>query len=317
MFDHILVPLDGSPLAECVLPHVVTMARVFDSRVSLLRVLEECHTSENVLVDPLDWQMWRAEGEAYLGEQAARLWELGIRAEQVLEEGRAAERIVEYARDNDVGLIVTSSHGWSGLSPWNVGGVVQKIISRAHTSTLIVRAYHTPDENLVGARYDTVLAPLDGSVRAQVALPAVRRLERTLGARVLLAHVVRQPEMPAREPLSEAEIDMMNRVTDRNRAEGLRYLDQLRERLGQDAEAHLLYGHNAAIALHEFVEEQQVDLVVLSAHGHSGMAKQPYGSITLNFIVHGTRPLLIVQDLSPEEITPTQAELAVRERKGH
>jgi len=60
-----------------------------------------------------------------------------------------------------------------------------------------------------------------------------------------------------------------------------------------------------------------VDLVLLGAHGYSGQRKWPYGSITTSFIEYGSMPLLIVQDLDPEEIELTQAEKAAAEEKGH
>jgi nucleotide-binding universal stress UspA family protein len=82
-------------------------------------------------------------------------------------------------------------------------------------------------------------------------------------------------------------------------------------------EIRLLVTDNIAASLHGVVEDEEVDLVALSAHGYSGRAKWPYGSVALNFIAYGTTPLLIVQDLSRDELEDTEAELAARERKGH
>ena len=65
------------------------------------------------------------------------------------------------------------------------------------------------------------------------------------------------------------------------------------------------------------VAQEHVDLVLLSAHGYSGGTKWPYGSITLNFIAYGTSPLLIVQDLSRDQMQRTQVEMVTREYKGH
>ena len=62
---------------------------------------------------------------------------------------------------------------------------------------------------------------------------------------------------------------------------------------------------------------ERTDLVVLSAHGYSGESRWPYGGVTLNIIVYGTTPVLIVQDLSPDEIQRSPAEAAFRERRGH
>jgi nucleotide-binding universal stress UspA family protein len=317
MFDHLLVPLDGSPLAECVLPHAITIAQAFGSRISLLRVLEECRTGESLAVDPLDWQMWRAEGDAYLGDLAAQLQDLGIETRQVLLDGPAAERILEYAQENDVDLIVLSSHGWSGLTPWNVGSVVQKIVLRSYASTFIIRAYQLADEELSRLQYKRIMVPLDGSRRAEVVLPAVSTLARHTGAQIALTHVVRPPELPSRSPLSSEDVELVERMVERNRLQAEQYLDDVRARLDFDAETHLLISESPTIRLHEFVETQDVDLVILGAHGHSGRTQTLYGSVTLNFIANGTSPLLVVQDLSPGEVGPTLAELSSMERKGH
>jgi nucleotide-binding universal stress UspA family protein len=74
---------------------------------------------------------------------------------------------------------------------------------------------------------------------------------------------------------------------------------------------------NAAAALHQLVEEEEVDLVLMAAHGYSGEATWPYGSIALNFIAYGSEPLLIIQDVPPEEAGVTEAERAAREQVGH
>lgn len=132
MLDHILVPLDGSPLAESVLPHVVAMGRALAPRISLLHVVQRDVAPDMIpTTDPLDWQLRRAEAEAYLEEVAARLQTVGVAAETTVTEGPSAERIIGYAHDEKVDLILLSSHGRGGLSEWNVSSVVQKIILRA------------------------------------------------------------------------------------------------------------------------------------------------------------------------------------------
>jgi nucleotide-binding universal stress UspA family protein len=64
--------------------------------------------------------------------------------------------------------------------------------------------------------------------------------------------------------------------------------------------------------LQELVQKEQVDLVVMSAHGSSGASKWPYGGLATNFIAYGTTPLLIIQDLRAGNLLPTAAELAAQ-----
>ncbi len=65
------------------------------------------------------------------------------------------------------------------------------------------------------------------------------------------------------------------------------------------------------------MEEEQIALLVMSAHGHAVNPKWPYGTLAVGLIVYGTAPLLIVQDLSEQRHALTRAELAAREFKGH
>jgi nucleotide-binding universal stress UspA family protein len=318
MIEHILVPLDGSRLAECVLPHTVALAQAFGSRIILLRVLERRQAAgHSRSVDPLGWHIRKAEANVYLDGIAARLNDLEMRTEKALVEGQTAERIIEFAVDRDIGLIMLSSHGRSGLSGWNISSVVQKIILRAFAPVMIVRAYQPAANEWQSFRYRRLLVPLDGSQRAECILPLATTLTRFHQSQLLLAHLVCRPEMPRRAPLTAEETELVDRITERNVTEATRYLEGLCSRLSPEVETRLLVTNNVAASLHDVVEDEEVDLVALSAHGYSGRAKWPYGSVALNFIAYGTTPLLIVQDLGRDEVEDTQAELAARERTGH
>ncbi len=317
MIDHILVPLDGSSLAECVLPHAVAAGQALDARVTLLRAVVREATPGSRAVDPLDWHMRKSEADSYLGEVAERLRETGLEVKTVLEEGRAPERIIRYAQTHGVGLIIISSHGRSGLSRWNINSVVQKVILQAYAPTMIVRAYRPCPEELIGLGYGGLLVPLDGSKRAECTLPWAKNLAEFHECRVVLAHVVNRPEVARRAPLTEEERELVQRLTSLNKEEGEAYLQDVKSRLDAAVDTHLLVSDNPAAALHELVDEEEVDLVVMAAHGYSGEARWPYGSIALNFIAYGATPLLMIQDVPPEEAAMTEAERAASERAGH
>ncbi len=313
MFNRILLPMDRSPLAECVLPHAVAVARAFESQISLVHVMDPPHRANwRRAADPLNWRIRKAEAESYLGDLALRLQKGGLAAEKQILEGQAADRIVEFSHKNDVPLIMLSSHGQSGLSGWNVSSVVQKIILRAHTSIMIVRAYQPASTDVIGLRYHRLLVPMDGSQRAECILPAVATLARAHEAQVLLAHIVRRPEMPRRTPPTGEDVELADRIVERNRAEAIQYLDQLRSRLSGDIQARVLVGDHVAATLHELVDQEKIDLVLLTAHGYSALTRWPYGSVVISFITYGTTPLLIVQDLPQDKIEPTRAEVAAR-----
>ncbi len=318
MFDHILVPMDGSPLAECVLPHVVAMATAFQSRVTLMQVLS-LSESAGQFVDPLDWQIGKVQARNYLEEQNHQLQQAGLQTSFTLLDGQAASSIIEYARGNGVNLIILSSHGRSGLSIWNVSGVVHKIIQRAHLPSMIIRAYHSHDEPSSAPHYRTILVPLDFSQRAECALPVAARLARHFSARLVAAHVVVRPEMPRCTAPTAEDLELAARLVERNRVEAEKYLRQLDGRYAsQDIhiETRLLVRDNAASALHKLVEQEHADLVVMSAHGYSGETYWPHGNVVEKFILYGSTPLLIYQDFSPEELRPSEAETVVARIKG-
>jgi nucleotide-binding universal stress UspA family protein len=318
MLNRVLVPLDGSSLAECVLPHAVTLARAFGAHITLVRVVERTPAIGMArAVDPLSWYIRKSEAEAYLEDVLNRFAEIELGVNSIVLEGRAAERIVEYTHDNDIDLIVISSHGRSGLSRWNINSVVQKVILRAYVPVLIVRAYHDVPKELAGLSYERLLVPLDGSQRAECVLPLATTLTRSCQADLLLAHVVKEPEIPRRKPLTDEEQALIDRIVERNCEQAERYLKEVRARVPESSQTRILVSADAAAVLHTLIQQENVDLVALSAHGYSGETRWPYGSIALNLIAYGTTPLLIVQDIPREQAQETVAERAAAEREGH
>lgn len=317
MIDRILVPLDGSSLAECVLPHTLAVAQALDAKVILFRAVVRDARPVSRGIDPLEWHMRKSETDSYLSAVATRLREAGLEVQAELEEGQAAERIINYARDNGVGLIIISSHGRSGLSRWNISGVVQKVVLHTYAPVMIVRAYQEKTAEVTELHYQKLMVPLDGSKRAECTLPWARKLASYHQCKLLLAHVVDRPEVPRSNPLTQEEEELIERLTELNRQNGETYLEDLISRVGSEAEARLLVSDDRAVALHNLVDEEDVDVVVMAAHGYSGRAMWPYGSMALNFIVYGSTPLLMIQDVTHEHAVITAAELAARERAGH
>ena len=309
MFKKILIPLDGSILADCVLPHTAAIARATGAKVFFLHVLEAENGHPS---NPLDWQLRKLEAQMHLQEVQANWQEMGLDSETVLLEGKAADRIIEYAQQTDIDLLVVSSHGRSGLTGWNISSVGQKIIHRVHKSIMLVRAYQMK-ETIDTVKYGRILVPLDGSQRAESVLPMASKVAQFHGATLMLAHVVKPPEMMQRTPLSSDDIQLVEKLVARNHDKARHYFHELENRLPIEVEAHLLSDEDVTTALHDLVKKVGIDLVILNAHGGSGEAQRPYGSIVSNFIDYGATPLLILQDLSPAEIEPTGAEVAVRE----
>ncbi len=320
MFDPILVPLDGSLLAECVLPHAIAIARAFNARIILLRVLEKSLANGSAQIfDLLNWQIKKTEAKLYLEKISAQLTKSQLQISSTVLEGLMAELITEYAQSQGVKLIILSSHGRSGVSQWGISSVAQKIILGSPTSVLIVRA-HQPAVNVSKELiYRQILIPLDGSQRAEYALPLIALLARFHKSRTHILHVVKTPEMVRRMPPTQEDIDLANRIVDLNREEAIKYIEQVKSRShldGIEVKTHLITSDNPAVALHGLVEQEHIDMVALNAHGHSGNNQWPYGSMVINLILYGNVPLLIVQDL-PTKPGPLPVDTATRERAEH
>jgi nucleotide-binding universal stress UspA family protein len=320
MFDTILVPLDGSQLADCVLPHVVAIARSFDAEVTLLRMLEKNQANISAqLFDLLNWQINKTKAALYLDKIQAQLQTSNIRVQTEVLEGLIAEGITGYAQNQQMKLIILSSHGRHGLTQWGISSIAQKIILSAQTSLLIVRAHQYvghSDELTEIPVYRHILVPLDGSQRAENVLPIVTQLANFHKSQIHLVQVVQTPEMARQMPPVREDIELSKRVVEHNREEAKRYLEQLKTRSyleGIAIQTHLISSDNAAVALHQLADQEQIELVALSAHGYSGNHQWPYGSMVNNFIMYGKVSLLIVQDL-PAKHEPTSQELLSNER---
>jgi len=318
MFKRILIPLDSSKLAECVLPHLVAIAQICEPEVQLLRVSEPFGVTARLrMIDPVDWQIRKAEAASYLSGIAERLQNAGLRVSTHIYDGRPSEKIIEVAHSWDADLILMSSHGQSGISPWNVSSVVQQVILRVHRSLMIIRAYQPVTAGLTRLHYHKIFLPLDGSQRAEMPLVLAESLARAHGSEVLVAHVVRQPELPRRTSASQEDLLLVNQLIQRNEAEAIKYLEDLKSRIDLTIQTKLEVSPSISRSLHQIVDENDVDLTIISAHGYSGDTRWPYGSVGLGFIVYGSTPLLILQDLPTNRIEPTQAEIATKETGGH
>ena len=135
----LLVPLDGSVLAEKILPHVEVLAKQPGTPtvdVVLLRVEELPSTSGHYFRNIPEN---REEIEQYLAKIEARLKKSGIKVQSEVSSGDPAEQIISYGRENPFSIIVMSTHGHSGMSRWFYGSVATKVLEHAATPIFLVR----------------------------------------------------------------------------------------------------------------------------------------------------------------------------------
>lgn len=313
---HLLVPYDGSLLAESIAPFVAMACRAFGARVTILRVLETGRT-EGVPVDALEWEMARAEALANLNAFANQLETSGCKAAVEIVQGRPAEQIAHFATREGVDLIALSSHGAGGLRPWHLASTAYKVIETTNASLLVVPARMEPAKERDLHPLRRILVPLDCSQRAEAILPAASEIARVLDAELILAHVVPEPEMPRRLPPSPDDLQLAEKLTDRNRREATHYLQEMQSRLANAntrVDTRLVVSPHVGQALRQITRDEQIDLVIVSAHGRSGDPRQHYGGLAASFLNESEAPVLVFQDLpgtmAPENTTSL-------ERAGH
>jgi nucleotide-binding universal stress UspA family protein len=314
MIDRVLIGLDGSRRAELALPHAVALSEAYDAELLLLRVLEDAPAG-GTPVDPVHWRLRHAEAESYLGRVAAPIVERGLRVEWMVAEGNAAEEIVNLTRRRDVDVVVVGTHGETGAASQGLCSTAHKVLARVGRSVLLVRC----EDSQVAAdqpalSYRRLLVPVDGSRRAEWAMCQATHLARRDAAEMILACVVPVPETPMRPPLSPEDSELVERLVQRGRRWAEGYLDDLRHRLeARDLQVRtvVLVSPRVYETLCELPSSYDADLVVVSAHGASGEARWPYGSVASRLLTHGCVPVLVFQDQAIPREEPALAESAV------
>ena len=148
MFNHLLVPLDGSPLAEAALPAATEMASKFNSKITLAWVIQPPHlimtaASGSVYAQLLTEMRNQSEQDAhsYLRSHKDLLRQQGYNVQAIVTEGEnIADALLEVTADQEIDTIIMSTHGRGGISRWVFGSVADKVLRQAEVPVLLIRA---------------------------------------------------------------------------------------------------------------------------------------------------------------------------------
>lgn len=186
----VLVCLDRSELSEAVLSYAVMLARAASGSLTLMNVVESSGDITSESHDALVWELKRHEARQYMEQLLERIRRLDVPADIRIEEGRAAEQVLGFVRQNPIEFLILASHGTHGLAEWSLSSTATKIISRTQSSFLIVPAtpvyQHAEQESCVRR----ILVPLDDSPRSLAALPLAVRIANQQQAELILAHAI-------------------------------------------------------------------------------------------------------------------------------
>lgn len=147
MYQHILIPLDGSEVAECVLPHLKAIGEGCNAKkVTLVRVVEPLHMYGGVETSIRPEERRRIDDEAkkiagaYLEHVAERLKQDGLGANYEVLYGKVIDEIASFVKENGVDLVILSTHGKSGVSRMVWGSMADRILRSIHVPILMIRA---------------------------------------------------------------------------------------------------------------------------------------------------------------------------------
>jgi nucleotide-binding universal stress UspA family protein len=278
MFTRILVPLDGSPSSERVLPYVLAIARALKASVILLHAVPPSTSEE---VEP------EAAGTiTRLTELVSALRDQGIDVWMRVYDEPAGQAIIAAADQERADLIVMSTHGRGGLGRWLYGSVADEVLR--HTTQPIGLISATCDRVWATGRAFRMLVPLDGSDFAEQALEAAAAVATAVSGELLLLRVV--------EPTDELSVLGPPYLQDAlDAARG--YLDRVADRPGINPVTTGLRveAGDPAATIAAVARREDVDVVMMATHGSGGLVRLALGSVASDTLHRVTTPLLLVR----------------------
>jgi nucleotide-binding universal stress UspA family protein len=291
MYDHIVIPVDGSDGATAAAGHGFALAARFDATVSVLHVVERRALRLTATED--ERARLRSKGETIVNDVAALAPDdVGSVTTDVVE-GTPADRISAYARDRDADLLVVGRQGVSGLGKRLLGGVTERILGRRTVPVLVVP--RSAAETAVD--YAQVLFPTDGSDAADAAIPHVAAAARAFGSGV---HVLNVVDLQAAGGVFNAG-GLEPAFVDRLERRGQEAVDAVAEELGASAPdveirtaiERATATRGVAATVRDYVDAAGVDLVVMGASGRSNRSRQLLGSVTSSVLRTVAVPVLV------------------------
>ena len=305
MFKRILVPLDGSPLAEKSLPYAEDMAAHLGSEIMLVNV-----------ASPLE-RMYKPDYQAYKSRTAADMEQrikksahlpggekIKVVSSVINTEGilmHPAEHIVNYAEKNNVSVIIMATHGRTGIGRWALGSTATKVVRAAKCPVFLVRA----GSSIPKVHLSKILVPLDGSPAGEASLPYIEYLAKKFGSTVSLLGVVETiyEILPSsvqmnyyggagliRVPYTEEQMKPFVDATEK-------YLKAVKEKLqtqGIEASYTTDVG-NPGETIIEAEKASGATMVAMSVRGHSTAGAFDYGHVADQVLHAGTLPILMVK----------------------
>jgi nucleotide-binding universal stress UspA family protein len=277
MYNKIVVPLDGSPLAEVALPYAEEVAGKLGKKITLLTVMPpddvKQQTSHHSYISNITDNTIQQ-----IKKYADNPVKDDIKVESATRWGSPAEGILSFVRKGHPCLIVMATHGRSGLSRWAIGSVADKIVRASNMQPLLlIRANGAHPDVRARRIFKKVLVPLDGSHESEAVLPHISEIARNLKMEIVLLQVIKKANNGYKNTES--------------------YLKNCCHRLEQEkipARYEIKIG-SAAEEIIDLADELACDLVAMSTRGQASASIWPLGSVAQKILLGGNTPLMLVR----------------------
>ncbi len=294
MFEKILLPLDGSELAETAIPYVRDLASQLNSEVYLLHVCPEGHQNLNrmhkIYLDHTANGL-QQDIKAILGPNQ----EPRIKSEVV--SGEPVKAIFDFIQQNSISLVAITTCGASGIRRWTLGNVADKVVRGSGIPTLLVRVGESPRETGKGF-IKQILAPVDSSEVSRISVPYAVDLAKKLNARITLfsmAQTVYAQNLDGMGVGVGVNWDAVDKATEKYTDDSLSSLESDIRAKGVAVSHITVLGIDAASEILELEKKLPADLVVMTTRGRSNIARWAFGSVAEKVLREGGIPLLVIR----------------------
>lgn len=297
----ILVPLDGSEMAEQALAVGASRARKSGAALHLVSVHEPMPLAgmppDFPAVMPDLEEQTRANLTEYL-ESVAALARASLTTPVITSvvTGAAAAALCEYVKSHPVGLVVMTTHGRGGLSRWWLGSVADRMLRRLNVPVLLLQ----PRDVAQPTEFRRILVALDGEIEEPVVDAALALGGPAPAARYIFTRVV-EPTIPVLSGFAARPGHLPPNWNEVREIEARNYLARLTDRLrakGLDATSQVLLGRGVAGQVLELADAIGADCIVAGTHGARGMERLMLGSVA-DKLVRGAKVPVLVAPVRP------------------
>lgn len=283
-YKNILVPLDGSVLAERVIPAALYLAEAMAGSITFLTVVVK-RPGDDVSLMAKAVQTGKFEADLYLRSVRKRFLPALVSIETAVITGKPDKEIIAFAQEKNSDLIIMSTHGRSGITRWSFGRTAEKVLRRAPCPTVILRS----DNEINPEKFNRIMLPLDGSPLAERVLPPALDMVKAMGVELFLIRVV--------EPNSFYGFGHSDDLLEADREAAQTYLADVREQLllpDKTVHTHVAVG-SATDLIVDYAATQQIDLILLTSRGHSGFDEWMFGSVAEKVMVGAPCAILVIR----------------------